>query len=225
MSLRISAVVVALVAVVVGVGIGVQASRSDSVSPVAGPPAGAVAGFGIPRGQRSAPVTLTIYEDFQCPACRAVESYLDPTIDEYVEQGTVRVVYRPMAFLDDASTTAYSSRALGAAGCVLDQAGREAFVRMHDLLFDNQPAEGTEGLSDDQLIDLAVRAGAERSTVASCVDDERFAGWVAAATDQASKDGITSTPTLLIDEQPLAFSDQEDPRLTLSRTIEAATRS
>jgi len=223
--LVVSAVVILALTLAVGVGIGVQRSRVAATTSSAGAPAGTVATFGIPRGQQSAPVTLTIFEDFQCPACRAVEAYVGATIDEYVERGTVRVVYRPMAFLDDASTTEYSSRALGAAACVVDEAGRDSFVRLHDLLFANQPPEGSAGLSDEKLVDLATQVGAPRSPVTVCMESGRFAGWVAAATEQASKDGVRSTPTLLVDGRVLAFNEREDPQLTLRAAIAAAAQS
>jgi protein-disulfide isomerase len=219
----VALVVVVVLAVVVGVGIAVQMSRSD-VSGGAGDaaPSGVVDRYAVPRGDAAAPVTLTLYEDFQCPVCRQVEAIIGPTVDRFVDNGTVRVEYRPIAFLDAASTTAYSSRALNAAACVLDERGTGAFVRMHGLLFDEQPAEGTAGLSDDQLTTLAARAGADREAVSGCIDDERFAGWVDAATERASKDGVNATPTILVDGEQLQLGGQESPATTLRDAIQTA---
>jgi protein-disulfide isomerase len=222
----VALVVVVVLAVVVGVGIAVQMSRSEvSGGAVSGDavPSGVVDRYAVPRGDRSAPVTLTLYEDFQCPVCRQVEAIIGPTVDRYVENGTVRVEYRPIAFLDAASTTEYSSRALNAAACVLDERGTDAFVRMHDLLFADQPPEGTDGLSDAQLTALAARAGAGRETVAGCIDDQRFASWAAAATEQASKDGVNATPTILVDGKQLRLSGQESPATTLREAVRAAS--
>lgn len=216
-------VIVVVLAVVVGVGIAVQMSRSD-LSSGAGDaaPSGVVDRYAVPRGVASAPVTLTMYEDFQCPVCRQVEAIVGPTVDRLVESGTVRVEYRPIAFLDAASTTAYSSRALNAAACVLDERETGAFVRMHDLMFSEQPPEGTAGLSDEQLSALAARAGANNEVVGGCIDDERFAGWVDAATEQASKDGVNATPTILLDGEQLQLSSRESPATTLRAAIQAA---
>jgi protein-disulfide isomerase len=232
-NLLVSVSILAVLVVVVGVVVAVQVAGSGGTATATRAPRGAIAAPGgpqgsaqryvVPRGRASAPVTLTIYEDFQCPACRAVETYLNATIDRYVERGTVRVEYHPIAFLDDASTTDYSSRALGAAACVLDQAGVGAYVRMHDLLYAQQPPEGSAGLSDAKLADLAQQAGADRAAVASCVRQGRFAGWVEAATEQASKDGVTATPTILVDGTRLQFSQHEDPRVTLQRAVRAAS--
>lgn len=219
----VALIVVVVLAVVVGVGIAVQTSRSE-VSGGSGDavPSGVADQYAVPRGDASASVTLTLYEDFQCPVCRQVEAIIGPTVDGFVEDGTVRVEYRPIAFLDAASTTEYSSRALNAAACVLDERGAGAFVRMHDLLFDEQPPEGTAGLSNEQLAALAARAGANPEVVAECIDDERFAGWVDAATEQASKDGVNATPTILVDGEQLQLSGQESPATTLRDAIQAA---
>jgi len=216
-------VIVVVLAVVVGVGIAVQMSRSE-VSGGAGDavPSGVVDRYAVPRGDGAAPVTLTLYEDFQCPVCRQVESIIGPTVDRFVESGTVRVEYRPIAFLDEASTTEYSSRALNAAACVLDERGAGAFVRMHGLLFSEQPPEGTAGLSNEQLVALAARAGANRAVAGSCIDDERFAGWVDAATEQASKDGVNATPTILVDGEQLQLSGSESPATTLRDAIRSS---
>jgi len=218
-----------LVVVVVGV-VAVRMVASGDLKVVA--PQGAVRAedappgtprFAIPRGERSAPVTLTIYEDYQCPACRATEAYLRPTIDRLVDDGDMRIEYHPIAFLDAASTTDYSSRALGAAVCVLDQSGDEAYLRMHNLLYLNQPPEGSAGLSDAQLADLAQQAGANRAAVAECMDQARFADWVEAATEQASQDGVNATPTILVNGTQLEFTQNQDPRVTLEQAVQAAS--
>lgn len=65
--------------------------------------------------------------------------------------------------------------------------------------FAYQPPEGTAGLPDDQLANLAVEAGAERADVARGIESLQFEGWVKNATDQASRDGVNSTPTVLVD--------------------------
>ncbi len=227
--------VVVVIVVAVGVWIAVQTnsgSDGDITAPVDGnsqsdkkgsAPSGTVDLWAIPRGESSAPVTVTLFEDFQCPACQAMEAYLGDTFQSMVEDGSIQIRYRPMAFLDNASTTDYSSRAMSTAACVLDTAGRDAFFSMHDLLFKHQPAEGTAGLTDDKLADLAKEAGADRDQVRECQQNETFRPWVAAATDQASKENITGTPTILIDGKKLEFKNNEDPVKTFKDAVQAAS--
>jgi protein-disulfide isomerase len=82
---------------------------------------------------------------------------------------------------------------------------------MHDLLYANQPEENSDGLSDSQLVDYAVQAGANRDAVQKCIDDQTFKTWVAKVTDQSSKDGVNGTPTAIVNGETLSIQDTMDP--------------
>jgi protein-disulfide isomerase len=130
---------------------------------------------------------------------RRFEAETAGTIARLVEDGTVRVRYRPIAILDRLTDDAYSTRALNAAAVVADSAGPDAFLAFQGELFAEQPPEGGSGLSDQRLIALAAQAGASDPVVATGIRDLRFATWAARVTDQAGRDGITATPTVLVD--------------------------
>ena len=72
------------------------------------------------------------------------------------------------------------------------------FTAFHDLLYANQPAEGSAGLTDTQLADLAAQAGASRDAVASALSSQRFKGWTVQRTEAFTK-RFTGTPTVLVD--------------------------
>lgn len=222
-SVIVASVVIVLIAAIVGIGIAVQANRNSAVTGgTAVAPSGANASFGIYRGDASAPVTVTVYEDFQCPYCKAFEQQVGPTLLKDIDKGEIRVEYRPIAFLDSASTTKYSTRALETAACALDNGGPAVFAKLHDLLYLNQPEEGSAGLSDDQLADLAKQAGADKAAVSQCQAKGTYAKWVAQATDQSSKDGVNGTPTYLVDGKKVTFTQAESPTTTLTNLIKAA---
>ena len=220
-ALIIGGVVAVVLAVVVGTAIAIQSQRAKDTSGEA--PQGATSSYGVLRGEASAPVEVVVYEDFQCPACKAVEESTGSVLSSFVDDGTIRVEYRPIAFLDRASTTDYSSRAAETAACTLDQAGSDVWVTLHGLLFEQQPAEGTAGLDDATLASMAAEAGADEDAIAQCQDDDTFTGWVAAATDQASQDGVNQTPTYFVDGEQLTFTDAETPGDTLTAAIQSAT--
>ena len=184
-------VLVALVVVIV-----VQTHRT-STSATAAAPANA-AGTEIVVGSATAPVTVDLYEDFQCPNCKAFEAESGSTLAQLIAAGTVQAHYHGMAFLDTSANDQYSTRALNAAAVVLATAGPDAFQTFHDLLFTNQPAEGGSGLTDAQLVDYAGQAGATGSAVQADIHDLTYGDWVKKATDQASKDCVTGTPTVLV---------------------------
>lgn len=195
----ITVVVGVVLALLLAAGYAIQSAR-DTTGQAATPPRGVVDGYAVPRGDASAPVTVTVYEDFMCPFCADFEAQSRSTLQEYVDAGDVQVHYRVLSFLDDASSgTEYSTRAMSALGVVLDTSGPDVAATFHDLLFENQPEEGSEGLSDDELVDLAVQAGAKRGAVARPIENVKFEQWVENATDAASKDDVNSTPTVFVD--------------------------
>lgn len=215
--LAVGGVVGALV-LVAGILFLVQSSR-DSTGEAAVAPTGVNDDYGVVLGDPSAATTVTIYEDFLCPVCGVFEQATAEQLREAVDDGRIRLEYRMVTFLDHASDDEYSSRALNAAAVVLDAAGEEAFADFHDLLFAEQPAEGGPGLSDDRLVELAVQAGAEEAAVRPGIEDRVFHQWALNATDAMSRNGVTGTPTVLVDGERVEGESLED---VATQTLEAA---
>lgn len=190
--------VVAVLVVLAGVGYLVMNNR-DSTGSAGATPAGLTDGYSVRVGDESAPTTLTFYEDPQCPVCAEFEGEIGDEVAEAVADGRVRVDYRVVSFLDDASPNQWSSRAANALMVVQSEAGPEAFAALHTVLYENQPAEGTEGPSDEQLVAWAVEAGADEAAVRPGIEDGKYDQFVINATDQMSQDGVNGTPTVLVD--------------------------
>jgi len=216
------AVVAVVVALVAAVGIAVQVQRDDvGAAILAAPPRGTTGGgTAVTVGSGEAAVTVEVFEDFQCPACAEFERVSGGVLDRLVDDGKVRIVYHPMAFLDHASTDEYSSRALNAAGCVLDAGGPGAYRTIHAALFAEQPAEGGPGLPDTRLVTLAAAAGVRDGAVSACIQDRHFHDWTRKATDAASKAGIAATPTVLVAGERLTDTS---PQAVVQAVDRAAT--
>jgi len=208
-------VVIALVVVVV-----VQTRRTSTSDDAAAPTNTSGNGYVFTVGSADAPVTMDVYEDFQCPNCKNLEDNSGDTIDQLVAAGTVKVDYHGMAFLDTDENDDYSTRALNAAAVVASEAGTDAYETFHDLLFANQPEEGGSGLTDDQLVAYAEQAGATGQTVETDIKNLVFGEWVEKAEDQASKDGVTGTPTVFVDGTAL-----DDPTNATPADITAAVQA
>ena len=101
---------------------------------------------------------IVIYEDLQCPACRAFEAPNMPQIRELVASGKYTVQIHPISFLDGSSVNEYSSRAANALLCVADTQA-DKFLDFNGALYSNQPSEGTPGPTNEQLQSLAAEAG------------------------------------------------------------------
>lgn len=175
-------------------------------------PKGATA-TGVVVGKPDAKVTIDLYVDFMCPHCKRFEEESAATLDKLVADGTVKIAYHPLAILDGYSSTEYSTRAASAAGSAAEAGVFDKFAR---ALFANQPAEGGPGLSDAKLIELGKAAGATSPEFERGVNDEKYADWVTALTETASKQGVTSTPTVLVDGEQVS-----DPTV---EAVQAAVR-
>ena len=188
-----SAIAVAAIVIAGLIGWGVYASQSSGEVV---PPPNATATTGITVG--SGPVTVEVYEDFICPACKAFEDQSGQTLDELVAANKVKIVYTPLGFLDQQSSTDYSTRAAAASACA-DEGG--TFREYAEALFARQPAEGSAGLSDGELVSIGTSVGLSESSFRQCVDDGKYKPWVGSITNAASAAGVNQTPTVKVDGQ------------------------
>jgi protein-disulfide isomerase len=197
----VGSVVVVLALIILSVAFALTKQAQDKQRAAKGPNGGIglVDGVGIPVGKTSAKVTVTAYEDFQCPFCKNFELSNRGLLAKYVQQGKIRIVYSPVAFLD-----AYSTRALNAAACVYDEKGANAYLKMHNLLFDNQPSESGPYLSNGALAALASQAGASKSDASSCISKGTYDTWGSKTTETWSKHGYNQTPTILVNGKSIS---------------------
>lgn len=163
----------------------------------------------IPDGGSNTPTTpapdgkahIVIYEDLQCPVCRLFEVGSpengvpgnNDQIGTWLDAGIATIEIHPISFLDSSSgTNHYSSRAANAVACVANDEP-DKFWAVNEALYEQQPTEGTGGMSDDDLIGIVADAGAKSDAVATCIRDQTFKGWVKAATQRVM--GVnTKTP-------------------------------
>jgi len=197
-TLTIAGIVLGLVLVVVA-GFLVNRLR-DTTNDVT---ADADAAYAVTIGPADAPHEIVIYEDFLCPYCGELERATSDELAALADEGMVRVTYRPFVLLGRISD--YSERTAAAFGVVLDKAGPEVAKEFHDLLFEQQPDERGPYLDDDELVDLAVDAGADEGEVGDAIRDLEGEDFADGATAEAEDAGVDTTPTILVDGQ--VFND------------------
>jgi protein-disulfide isomerase len=152
-------------------------------------------------GKSTAPVTLEVWSDFQCPVCGQFARTVEPAlIAKYVTSGTLRIVHQDAAFQGAKSHAAYDESVEAAAGarCAAIQ-GR--YWPFQDWLFANQIGENQGAFSADRLKAIAAAAGLDVAAWQACVatgDQQK------ATRDETSKSlagGINATPTLNLNGQ------------------------
>lgn len=157
------------------------------------------AGGAVPEGA----TRVDVYQDFMCPYCGIFEMTNGEDLEELSAAGDIALYVHPLALLDRGSQgTKFSTRSANAVATIADGAPGHV-LEFSRLMYMNQPEQGTPGLSDEQIEQIAVEAGVP-ADVAATIADGKFTKWAVAATEQSSKDGIPGTPAVMIERTLLA---------------------
>lgn len=169
-------------------------------------------GAGVDEGYRSfagvdlrpgAPV-VTVFEDFQCPACAQLEGAIGATLNELAADGKIQLNYRIMNFLDEMTGGTQSTPVANGAFCAADQGKWQEF---HDAAFAEQYPEGTS-VSVEQIAAFARTAQVpDLDAWTACTESAPYSTFVADSNAAATTDGVTGTPTVWIDGKPVALRD------------------
>jgi len=138
-------------------------------------------------GSPSAPVAVVEFSEFQCPFCRRFHDQTMAQLKEqYVDTGKVRYVFRdfPLDFHPQAKPAAV------AAYCASKQ---DAFWKMHDALFANQPRLGPPLFEE-----LAKSLGLDLAAFQACLQAPESVKEVEADASYGASVGVTGTPTFFI---------------------------
>lgn len=159
---------------------------------------------------------IVTYIDWSCPVCKTFETTYAEQINQIVAAGQATLEIHPVAILDRAYLSSrFSSRAANAAACVANFEP-EKFEAVQTAMYDEQPEENTNGLTNAKIKQIVQKAGAKSDDVATCIDSERFKNWVKAATDRATSDKALQgaqgfgTPTVVVNGQRWDSSAQPD---------------
>ncbi len=163
----------------------------------------------VPTSNADGAVAVTEYVDWACPVCKQFEAtYADQILDK-VKSGDATLAIKPVSILDRSyNGSRYASRAANAAMCVANYAP-DKFLDVQTQFFENQPQEGTKGLTNAEIADLVKAGGATGSDVSECLSNEQFKGWVAKSTNQVLADDSLKgaqgfgTPTIVVNGKRL----------------------
>ena len=150
------------------------------------------------------PVQLVNFQDFECVHCAEFEAENADLIKEKVLSGDVTLENRNLNFLDSASPDAYSSRASNAAYLVAEQVDPEQYLDFTKELFSHQ---GTGGLSNDEIAEIASKHGANVS--ADQLGENTYRPMVDIMAQESVANGIAGTPTIFVDGKRYAQGDFE----------------
>lgn len=149
----------------------------------------------LATGPVDAPVTLIVFSDYQCPFCAAWSQDTLPEMKEYVDAGDLRIEWRDVNVFGEPS-----ERAASAAYAAAEQ-GR--FWDYHDELFVDGDTRPAEDLEEGALVDLAEDLGLDGEQFRADMTSEQTQDQVLANQQLGLDIGAFSTPTFILDGEPI----------------------
>jgi protein-disulfide isomerase len=172
------------------------------------PPTYEIATAGRPAlGGATAPVTVVVFSDFQCPKCAALHAGIDAIAKEYA--GKIRVVARNYPL----EQHAMAYKAAEAAEAAYEQGKYWEYAA---LLFANQT-----DLTPERLKQFATQVGLDRAKFDAALESGRFSAVVDKDLEEGSRVGVQGTPAIYVNGQ--AVSD--DSPAGLKAAIDAALKT
>jgi protein-disulfide isomerase len=157
------------------------------------------------RGDASAPVTVVVFTDFQCPSCAATHPIIDEVLKSY--GNSVRLVVRdfPLSRHVNARKAAEAANAAHAQGKFFEYAA---------LLFKRQDA-----LDVGSLKKYATEVGLNRAVFDAALDSGKYASEVSNDLRQGELYGIDSTPTIFVNGVALSGLGPDFLRAAIDRAL------
>lgn len=154
-------------------------------------------------GSASAPVTIAVWFDYQCPFCKRYDTdTLAQVYTNYVATGKVKIVFKDFQFLGEDSQTA----ALFARGVY--EAYPDKFYVWLQAMFEAQDDEGDQGFGDLASIEALTKTipGIDVAKVEALTASKKAQYQAAIAADRAegATFGINGTPGTLVGTKVLS---------------------
>jgi len=136
-------------------------------------------------GQKEAPLTIVVFEDFNCPYCKEGYYTMKELYLRYPD--SIRIIHRDFPLISqDSPTLAIAARCAGEQG---------RFWLMAEIMFKNQGI-----FSISELPDMAESIGVERKQFTLCLDEQRYLNEVQKDLEDASILGVEATPVYIFGE-------------------------
>jgi protein-disulfide isomerase len=170
-------------------------------TPDASPEAGESTSYqGAFLGDPNAPVTFTIYADYQCHFCKQFhEDSYPQIIDDFVRDGQVRIEFREFPALGEGDITSDGNESAQAAEAAICAGEQDKYLEYHDKLYANFGGVNQGTFSNDRLKKFAEELGLDTDAFNECLDSGRYQSAVVQSRDEGRALGISATPMFIID--------------------------
>jgi predicted DsbA family dithiol-disulfide isomerase len=159
------------------------------------------------KGPEHAPVVITVFSEFQCPACAALVPTLEQVLEKYPKQ--VKLVFKNYPIIR-------GHRFAREAAVAALAAGRQGkFWELHDLLF-----EHFNQLDREKIKELAQEAGLDMEQFEKDFKDRKFLEAISQDISEGVKLGARGTPTVFVNGRLLKSRSLSGFQAVIDRELE-----
>ncbi len=145
------------------------------------------------KGDADAPVILTEFSDYRCPACASYATTIEPILEEhFIATGKVRFIFKDFQFHEKAPKVAEAAHCAGEQGC---------FWKMREKLFTQQQEWSQEPEFLDIIRGYAEEMELDMAQFNACLDSGKYAAYIQASLEEGEKAGVGWTPAFVINGQ------------------------
>ena len=162
-------------------------------------------------GPENAPVTLTVFSDFQCPFCGRMHGTLKNSVLP-AAGAKVRVVFRYLPL----PMHPWARAAAEQAECAHQQKN-EYFWSLYDYIFEHQSELNSGNLREKVAAVTKGLPGFDQARFNSCIDGKKSAARIDEDVAFANKIDVSATPTLFVNTQRVEGAGSPEEILTLIR--------
>jgi len=151
-------------------------------------------------GAEDAPIEVIEYASYTCPHCASFHSDVFPELKaNYIDTGKIRFTFRPVYFDGPGLWADMLARCTG---------NTDKYFGIAGILFERQAewsrAGSQEGVAEG-IVSVGRQAGLDEETVLACLqDNDKAKALVADFQINAERDGVTATPSFMIDGELLS---------------------
>lgn len=151
-------------------------------------------------GPADAPVVLVMFSDYQCPFCSSWTADTLPAMQEFVDDGDLRIEWRDVNIYGDDSRRA--------AKASLAAANQDQFLAYHDRLFPD--GDTLDDFSIEALTDIAEDVGLDLDEFEADMDSEDMDEVLDENEQLGQELGAYSTPSFIINDTPVVGAQPTD---------------
>lgn len=199
--------VIGLVTLLVFVGIIIAAQFTTKNAPTLEKISreGLIKNYNYTKGNKDAKAYLVEFSDFQCPACKGYEPYLEKVLQKYGNNILFAYKHFPLPQHENARQAAIYAQAVGRQG---------KFFEYGAKLYENQ-----ENLTKDNLIKFAQELGVNMDQLNKDLADPSTEQQVSEDIAQGTRLALTGTPSFILNGTLLQVTNPDEFTITVDREM------